>query len=155
VVFAVRRVNAGRRQRERERHAGRQSDAPLPAPLPSEPVLRASERRARITGLTGEHTGTSFLFGSTPIVIGSDAEADVRLARSPEVAARHAMLWVRDGKIMLRHTGGQRQTLSAGRQVDWVILEEGDEFSIGPYHYRVEPASMNGSGPSGGTEAST
>jgi hypothetical protein len=46
---------------------------------------------------------------------------------------------MRDGKIMLRHRApGRRPTLVAGKPVDWVILEHGDEFTIGRYRFRVE-----------------
>jgi hypothetical protein len=155
VLFAMRRLSARRKQRERERDAGRQSDEAVPSPLPGAPFAKAPERQARVSAVSGEQAGTSYQFGSVPIVIGSDSAADVRLQRSREVAPKHAQLWVRDGKIMLRHTGGVRQTFSAGRPVDWLILEEGDEFSIGPHVYRVEAAGSNGSGPSAGTGASS
>jgi VWFA-related protein len=146
--FAVRRVNERRQQRDRERDAGRQSDEDMPAPLPGTPLSTAPERHARVATLTGEHAGATVQFGAVPIVLGSASDADVRIARSREVAPKHAMLWVREGKIMLRHTGGVRQTLSGGRPVDWLILEDGDEFSIGPHAYRVESLPTNGDGAS-------
>jgi hypothetical protein len=154
-VFAVRRLDAGRRQRERERDAGRQSDEAVPQPLPGVPFAQAPDRLARVSVLSGADAGASWEFGTVPIVFGSDRDADVRLERSRDVAPKHALLWVREGKIMLRHTGGVRQTFSAGRPVDWLILEEGDEFSIGPYVYRVETVATNGAAPNAGTGASS
>ncbi|MEX2227430.1 MAG: VWA domain-containing protein [Dehalococcoidia bacterium] len=154
VVVAVRQLRSRREQRERDRVAGQQSDQGVPPPFPGAPFEHAPERHARVSAVSGDQAGTSVAFGSIPIVIGSDKQADVRLASSREVAPKHALLWVREGKIMLRHTGGVRQTLSAGRPVDWLILEDGDEFSIGPYHYRVEVLAPNGSAPSAGTGAS-
>jgi hypothetical protein len=153
-LFAVRRIAARRRQRARERDAGRQSDAPVPAPLPGAPIERAEDRTAAVSALTGEAAGRTVEFGALPITLGSDEHADVRIPRSREVAPRHAMLWVREGRIMLRHTGGVRQTLVSGRPVDWLILEDGDEFSIAGHHYRVEFVHMNGTAPSAGTGAS-
>ena len=49
------------------------------------------------------------------------------------------MIWVKDQKIMLRHVGGpRRSTLAGGRPVDWVTLEDGEEFSVGPHRFRAE-----------------
>jgi hypothetical protein len=158
-LLLMRRAAAARRQRLREQGAGRQSETPLPPPIPGAPVAHAHDERAAVCGVSGDLAGHTFHFGGTPLVFGTDPKADVRLGRSREVAPRHAMLWVRDGKIMLRHTGGARQTLSAGRPVDWLILEEGDEFSIGPHRWRIEApgsASTNGSeAASAGRDASS
>jgi VWFA-related protein len=78
-------------------------------------------------------------FTSVPIKIGTGTDCDLRLPAAPEIAGRHAVVWMRDGKIMLRHTGGgRRPTLVSGRPVDWVILEDGDEFSIGAHRFRAE-----------------
>jgi VWFA-related protein len=158
-LLLVRRTRESRRQRERERGAGRQSDAPLPQREPVAAAAEEDEREATVTALSGEQAGTAVRFGRTPIVFGSDAAADVRIPRSQVVAPRHAMLWVRGGKIMLRHTGGPRPTLSGGRPVDWLILEEGDEFAIGPQKYRVSGGSANGAAAgepaSAGTDASS
>jgi hypothetical protein len=153
-MVVYRRASARRRQRERDKHAGRQSDEAVPQQAPGVVMEAREDERARVVALSGEHEGTAFEFGSTPIVFGSDPGAQVRLTRSYEVAPRHAQLWIRGGKIMLRHTGGSRPTISGGRAVEWVILEEGDEFAIGTGRYRVE-GSVNGSTPSGGRGASS
>jgi VWFA-related protein len=144
VVLFVMMLVRRRRQRIRDREAGRKSDAPLPPPPPGTPTPRGPVRQARLSGLTGEHAGVSFEFGVVPIVIGSDPDVDVRLAPSRDVAPKHAQLWVRDDKIMLRHLGGNRVTMAAGRPVDWLILDAGDELSVGPYAYRVDWSSSNG-----------
>jgi hypothetical protein len=137
-VFIARRISAGKRQRAHERESGMHSDAPLPAPLAPMTVTRAAEIEARIVALSGEGAGQAVQVGSAPVVIGSDEAADLRVERSHDVAPRHAQVWVRDGKIMLRHVGGQKKTMVMGRPIEWLILDDGDEFSIGPYRYRVE-----------------
>jgi len=149
LIAAVRMLLARRRQRRRERHAGRQTDAPLPVPRPGAPIPQVQEHPARVVVLSGERAGDTVGIGSVPIVIGSDAKADLRVAPSQDVAPRHAQLWMRDGKIMLRHIGGQKKTMVQGRAVDWLILDEGDEFSIGVHVYRVE-AARNADMPSDG-----
>jgi hypothetical protein len=71
-----------------------------------------------------------------PLVLGSDSTADIRLEGS-DVSARHATVWVRGGKLTLRHTGGVRPTLVDGMPVDVVILEDGDEFVIAGHRFRA------------------
>jgi len=139
-VVVQRRMRAARAQRQREVHAGRVSDEPLPPPAPGA-LPEAPELLGRIVALNGDAAGTAYEFGEVPIVIGSDAAATVRLPRGADVAPRHAQVWVRDGKMMLRHTGGSRPTMVGGRQVDWVILDPGDEFTIGGMRFRAEVAS--------------
>lgn len=98
-----------------------------------------SRMRACLVALNGEHAAARFDFGATPIALGSDPACDVVLDRDAAVAPRHATVWIRDGKMMLRNlAGGSRSTLVAGRPVDWVILDDGEEFAIGPHRYRAE-----------------
>jgi VWFA-related protein len=100
-------------------------------------ALRSDPATGRLT-LLGEPGGSVDLT-ATPVSIGSDAGCTVRLPLSAAVAPRHAMIWVKDQKIMLRHVGGpRRSTLAAGRPVDWVTLEDGEEFSVGPHRFRAE-----------------
>ncbi len=111
-------------------------------PLPQVPgaiVVEGEHGAGRLIALDGDADGVAYDFTSTPLLIGSGHECQVRVARAPEVAPKHASLWMRDGKIMLRHTGGPRRpTLVAGRPVEWLILDHGDEFAVGTQRYRVE-----------------
>lgn len=110
-------------------------------PLPSGPPLsgRASLGRGCLVALTGDEAGTRFDFGITRITLGSDPRCEVVLEHSADVASRHALVWIKDGKIMLRNlAGGARTTTVSGRPIDWVILDDGDEFAVGPHRYRAE-----------------
>jgi hypothetical protein len=81
----------------------------------------------------------AYEFGSVPLRIGSATDSDVRIAASPDVAPRHAAIYMRDRKITLRHTGGSRRpTFVGGQAVDLVILDDGDEFIVGSYKFRAE-----------------
>jgi Mg-chelatase subunit ChlD len=115
-----------------------------------------SQTTATAVGVTGRllpagsDATSSIVFGATPITIGSQPTCDIVLEPAPDVAPRHAQLWMRDGKMTLRHLGGgRRATTIAGRRIDWVILEDGDEFAVGPHRYRAErvpgPATSAGS----------
>jgi pSer/pThr/pTyr-binding forkhead associated (FHA) protein len=74
-----------------------------------------------------------------PLRIGSATDSDVRVPASPDVAPRHAAIYMRDRKIVLRHTGGSRRpTFVGGQAIELVILEDGDEFMVGPHKFRAE-----------------
>lgn len=134
----ARRMQYARAQRARERGAGRLSDEDLPAP--SLLAVNGEESlHARLVALDGDNAGTGFEFGERPLTIGSDAACGVRLPPAADVAPEHAIVYTRGEKIMLRHIGGPRRaTAVGGRQIDWVILEDGDELRIGPKRYRAE-----------------
>jgi hypothetical protein len=142
VLFFARRAREARRQRERERNAGRQSDEPLPPPAALEADDGPDLSRGRIVAIDGAAGGQAFEFGTVPLRIGWAPDCDVRVPRSDDVAPQHALIWAREGKLMLRHIGGQRhRTTVGGRSVDWLILDEGDEFAVGKQRFRAEHAA--------------
>jgi len=109
---------------------------PLPQ-VPGAVVAEGDHGEGRLISMNGD--GATFDFTSTPLRIGSGQECEVRVPPAADVAPRHAAIWMRDRKIMLRHTGGARRpTFVAGRPVEWLILEPGDEFAIGTQRWRVE-----------------
>jgi VWFA-related protein len=138
VLFVAGR--ARRRERERARRAGKHSDAPVPTPV-AVPMLTSDDRRpsGRIIELHTNGTPRAFEVSGVPLTIGSSARCNVRVEPTADVAPEHAMVWARDGKLMLRHVGGaRRKTTVDARPVDWLILDDGDEFAVGPYRYRAE-----------------
>jgi hypothetical protein len=138
VALFIRYVSRSRAQRRRDRAAGRKSDQPLPE-LPEavgDAVVAPSAQATLIELAAGE--AVAYPVGDVPLVIGSDAQADLRIEASRDVAPRHASLWLNDGRITLRHTGGMRPTLVDGRPIEVVILEDGDEFAIGHHRFRAE-----------------
>ena len=102
-------------------------------------VVEGEDGYGRLVALDPAEPGRTFDFASTPLRIGSGPECEVRLPSSADVAPQHALVWMKDGKIMLRHVGGVRRgTLSNGQPVEWVILDGGDEFAVGQHRYRAE-----------------
>jgi hypothetical protein len=92
----------------------------------------------RLIALNGASADAGVRFGGEPVSIGSGPEAAVRIEAGADVAPVHALVWIKDGKIMLRHVAGHsRRTLVDGRPVEWVILEDGDVFSVGSHRWRV------------------
>jgi VWFA-related protein len=109
----------------------------VPAAVAPEVAPNGAEHQGRLLAL--DRPGTEVRFGERPVTIGYDASCEVRVERTGEVAPRHAQVWMRDGKMMLRHIGGARRTtLVGGRPVEWVILEDGDEVRLGPWRWRAE-----------------
>ena len=137
VILLVRTLRQARAQRERDRHAGQISDELIPIQRRSRLKQPATDRTVEL--LHVEHDGETHMraIGGTPLVIGSSPESDIRLASDDAVAARHATVWLGDGRLRLRHIGGSRPTLYDGRPVDVIILEPGDEFTIGRDRFRV------------------
>jgi hypothetical protein len=99
-------------------------------------ALRSEPATGLLTLIGGD--GGSVDLTATPVSIGSGADCTVRLSPSASVAPRHAMIWVKDQKIILRHVGGpRRSTITGGKPVDWVTLEDGEEFYVGPHRFRA------------------
>ena len=140
VVYAASRV-LRRRRLLREQQA---VVAPNPRRAAAQGVPVAPGGSARhsdpATGLLTrlDAEGGSVDLTATPVSIGSAASCAVRLPASAAVAPQHAAVWVKDRKIMLRHVGGpSRTTVTSGKPVDWVTLDDGEEFSVGPHRFRA------------------
>lgn len=142
-AFAVRRWNASRAQAQRERLAGRMSDQEVPSiPVhaPATPPV-PDIKRGRIVALDGSLAGQAFeLVGDVPVLIGSDPSVAVRL--EGQVAARHASVSMNGSRMTLRNmSGGRYQTFVGDAPVELVILDDGDEFSVGATRFRAEVRS--------------
>ena len=99
-------------------------------------ALRSESATGLLTRLDAE--GGSAGLTATPVSIGSSADCGMRLPESIPVAPRHATIWVKDQKIILRHVGGHsRSTMASGKPIDWVTLDDGEEFSVGPHRFRA------------------
>ena len=64
-----------------------------------------------------------------PAVLGSAAEAHVRVGSS---APRHALVFEREGEIVLQSTDAGAQTWLDGEAVSDAVLRDGDELQLGP-----------------------
>ena len=75
-----------------------------------------------------------FELGGGPAVIGSSPRLATIVLNGGDVAPEHTRIWLRDGRYLLHHVGGMsRKTLVGGKEADWVVLEPGDELTIGPW----------------------
>jgi VWFA-related protein len=148
-LLAVGAVTVARRTRTRRRQlavvAGNLEQAEaqgVPMPDPSA-VANPEDGTGRLTSLDGVDGGP-WPFASRPIRIGTAPECEVRVPWTNDVAPQHALVWMRNGNIMLRHIGGQgKRTLVAGRPVEWVILESGDELTLGSQRFSAEVTATN------------
>lgn len=141
----LRGVMRARAQRSRDRHAGQVSDEALPE-QPSAPLAAAGgpEPTAMLQVTNGDGRVREFQVGGAPLLIGTDELADIRLDDTSRVARRQATVWCGGGHLRLRHVGGTRPTLVDGRPVDVIILEPGDEFTVGNARFRVGDETAGG-----------
>lgn len=77
-----------------------------------------------------------FQVGNAPVVIGWGEGCGIRFAKAPDVAAEHARVWLRDGRLMIHHIASGQTTAVADQPVTWASLSKDDEISIGPYSLR-------------------
>ncbi len=121
--------------------------APEPVPVREEwtvlppPTTHAAAEatpEAALVITSREDHGHSFQVGRQPVTIGSGQNCAIGLPAAPGVAAEHARIWWRDGRLMLHHLApGQQTTAIGGRRVGWAVLDHGDEVCIGPYTLKV------------------
>ncbi|HUG55118.1 MAG TPA: trypsin-like peptidase domain-containing protein [Vicinamibacteria bacterium] len=85
--------------------------------------------RLRFVHVTGPRAGEANWLPRLPATIGSDAEADVVV---PGTAPRHAVVFERDGEVVLLDSGSAQGTYLAGQLVQETGLKPGDVLELGP-----------------------
>ena len=98
-----------------------------------EPEVPDSPRVAtrRAAGLRAAD-GREYAIGAEAAIIGSSPDACQVVLEGAGVAPEHARIWIRDGRCLLHHVGGMsRKTYVGSDEVEWVVLEPGDEVRIG------------------------
>lgn len=78
--------------------------------------------------MTGPRTGETAWLPRLPATIGSDPDADVLV---PTSAARHAIVFERDGAVVLLDSGSAQGTYLAGQLVQEAVLRPGDVIELG------------------------
>ena len=84
--------------------------------------------RIRLVPLSAEGEATPVEFTRLPLSIGSGPDADLHL---PDAAARHCLLFERDGGVFLLDSGSGRGTRVSGRPVTESVLRDGDVLELG------------------------
>ncbi len=74
----------------------------------------------------------------TPVTIGRSVDADVQF-HDRWVSRIHCRIEERDGQLLVRDFDSTHGTYVNGAKVDEVVLNAGDEFSVGLSRYRIEP----------------
>jgi S1-C subfamily serine protease len=78
--------------------------------------------------IQGEDGEQELKLGRLPATIGSGDEADVRV---PGLAPRHAVVFERDGDVVVLDSGTPQGTFLAGEQVQEAVLRDGDVVELG------------------------
>jgi len=82
---------------------------------------------------------SGYALGREPTIIGSSDDLCTIVLPGDGIAPEHARIWFRQGKFLLHHVGGlSRKTFVSGQEADWVVLEFGDEVTIGPHRLVFE-----------------
>jgi S1-C subfamily serine protease len=90
--------------------------------------------RVGFTYVSGPRAGETAWLPRLPATIGSDPDADIRV---PDTAARHAVVFERDGMVVLLDSGSMEGTFLAGQMVQETILRGGDVIELGPHGPRL------------------
>jgi MYXO-CTERM domain-containing protein len=107
---------------------------PVPAP-PGVALPPVTPAELVVSG--GPLAGLRVEVASEPVTIGTGAECRVVLPPDGNTTERrYARVWHRDGRFMLHRLARQQDVTMEGRPVQWVVLESGDEFVIGPHTFR-------------------
>jgi hypothetical protein len=85
--------------------------------------------------------GREFVLGVEPAVIGASGMVSTIVLDGDGIAPEHARIWLRQERYLLHHVGGlSRKTYVSGQEADWVVLEPGDEVTIGSHRLVFEDA---------------
>lgn len=91
----------------------------------------------RLIALNSDEAGQRWSVSSTPLVVGRDASCEVRLS-DPEVAARHAEVWLDSDALRIRDLGSMNRILVNRHEVREARLKHGDTIEIGLTRLMVE-----------------
>jgi hypothetical protein len=69
----------------------------------------------------------------TVYAVGSNPDADVLLPAADDVAAEHARITVRRGRVLFHHVAEDADSFINGERAVWAVLEPGDTVRIGAY----------------------
>lgn len=116
-------------------------EPPAPAaPVPSAPgaaLIPPAPAVLHVRG--GPIAGLQVPVAGEPVTIGTAPECRVVLpAEGGEVERRHARIWHRDGRYMLHRLARHGAITMGGQQVQWAVLEPGDEFAIGSHWFQFQ-----------------
>ena len=84
--------------------------------------------RVSFLQLSGAEQGRSTNLPRLPATIGSSPDVDVVIAG---LAPRHAVLYQRDGDIVLLDSGSALGTFLAGNEIQEAVLRNGDVVQLG------------------------
>lgn len=86
-----------------------------------------ADSRAWIEGPNGTRTN----IGEAPLTIGFSSDCGLVLKNGGAEQLARARVWQRDGRFMLHNMSRPGAVSVAGRPASWVVLEDGDEITVG------------------------
>jgi hypothetical protein len=120
--------------------------------------IEAPLRQARLLVEDGRGEARVVTLGNGPLTIGAGPDCDVTLPMEDSaVASEHAQIRLTGGHFVIRSLSPAHPTLIDGSNVNWAMLDDGDEIEIGRWRIRFEvlstaaPPADPQVGPDGGT----
>ncbi len=113
-------------------------DDPIPERLERRPAEVSFPEIPRATDMTGARAwiqgpgDARVAVSETPVTIGYTADCTIVLPGGGGESQGRVRVWLRDGNYMLHNLSPRLGSVSvAGRPVTWVVLDDGDEISVG------------------------
>jgi VWFA-related protein len=109
-------------------------------PPPDSPHAAAEEPCGKLTVAAGPDAGREFIVGTKPLSIGSADWCDVVLSDADgQVGPEEARAWVHQDKLIFHKLTRLSVLASDGAVGGWIILQEGDDVTIGPHRLSFRP----------------
>ncbi len=94
---------------------------------------------AKLVIVSGPNSGKEFPVGSTPLSVGSAEWCDIILADDGgSIGPEEARAWIHGDKMMFHKLTRLTVLATDGAIGGWLVLEHGDEVSVGPHRLRFE-----------------
>ncbi len=113
-------------------------DDPVPERLERRPAEVSFPEISRAIDTTGARAwlqgpgDARVSVGEAPVTIGYTADCTIVLPNGSGARQGRVRVWLRDGRYMLHNLSPRLGSVSvAGRPVTWVVLDDGDEISVG------------------------
>lgn len=104
--------------------------------------------RARLLITEASGKTDTVILDDRPITLGSDRTCEVVLeAEAGLVAAAHAQIWFAGDRFVIRSLSPRHATRIGGNEVNWAVLDDGDEIEIGRCRIRFETMHPSGTVP--------
>ncbi|MCO7226783.1 FHA domain-containing protein [Pleionea sp. CnH1-48] len=109
--------------------------SPIKSAVRQETVVRPAISDWLLQAQTSPYNGQLFPVNES-LVIGRDHECDISVPLQ-HVSRRHARVYINNGQLYLEDMGSSNGTYVDGKKVDSMPLNDGDEFTVDKFSFKV------------------